>query len=873
MRLVTAVVFVAGLSGLMTAPVHAAPVSFEIQLLDRQWSPPSTLGMAEREALVGRALELHAAGVERLHVLVQLNEVPDSSQRAQLRSEGLDLGGYVPNRAFIAALPVNAVASLIDHPAVRWMTLWDTQLKLHPRIKADVWPSWALTAKKPGWVMTFVQLHHDVDLERLPQLVKASGGIAGPLVSGLHGATVWLEKANVEALAAEEAVLWIEHGPPPMSETNDGIRATMEVDTVHQAPYNLDGTGVRPFVYDGGSVRATHETFDPGTGSRMTVIDSAGLSNHATHVSGTLGGDGLPSGQGGRAMGMAPGSTMFSAGFQWNGVGIFFWDNAGDIEADYALARNTHDADLGNNSIGSNTASNGWPCDITGDYGVASELLDGMVRGDNSEVGSPVLLAWANGNERTGGSPSGRCGPTYYSTAPPACAKNPIHVGATYSDGDAITNFTSWGPCDDGRLKPTVTAPGCETGRVNGESGIYSSTGSSDTAYSSGFCGTSMASPAVAGVATLFIEDWRSLGYGGPLDRPLPALVKAMMMQSARDRGQDGPDYVFGYGSVDAHALIDLLRGGSALGSDVVAFGEDSVDHAQVDSFQIDVPAGATELKASLAWDDAASVAFTVPNLVNDLDLELEAPDTTVHRSWTLDHLNPAVDATTGVNTIDNQEQVIVEDPAEGTWTVRVTGTSVPTGPQTYGLAYSAVTEPEGACTELISNGGFETNTAGWVLSGTTAREAAPAGGHGSFSLRLGGSTTTDEAYTEVSIPENSGIAELTYFWYMTSAENPLFHAIDYFWVEVRDTADNQLAVFDRLSADYARDLWYGMGNIDMSPWAGQTVRVTVQGTNNNGTVSTYWLDDVSLRACQGGDIFADGFESGDTSSWSNTVP
>ena len=74
-------------------------------------------------------------------------------------------------------------------------------------------------------------------------------------------------------------------------------------------------------------------------------------------------------------------------------------------------------------------------------------------------------MTWANGNERSGGTPRGRCGSNYHTTAEPSCAKNPIHIGALNSDGSSMTSFSSWGPCDDGRLKPVVSAPGCESGR------------------------------------------------------------------------------------------------------------------------------------------------------------------------------------------------------------------------------------------------------------------------------------------------------------------------------------------------------------------------------------------------------------------------
>jgi hypothetical protein len=72
-----------------------------------------------------------------------------------------------------------------------------------------------------------------------------------------------------------------------------------------------------------------------------------------------------------------------------------------------------------------------------------------------------------------------------------------------------------------------------------------------------------MSTPAVAGVVAMLIQDWRTEGHGGANDRPLPALVKAWLIHGARDQGEDGPDFIYGYGSVDAQKSIDILRAGN----------------------------------------------------------------------------------------------------------------------------------------------------------------------------------------------------------------------------------------------------------------------------------------------------------------------
>src|SRR5262249_18834378 len=146
-------------------------------------------------------------------------------------------------------------------------------------------------------------------------------------------------------------------------------------DVAQAPPYSLDGTGVTVLVYDAGTARATHVDF----GGRVFARDASGLLGHSTHVSGTIGGSGAASG--GLYKGMAPGVIIQSYGFQYDGTGIFLYTNPGDLQADYNEAINTFGADISNNSIGTNTETNGFDCAIQGDYGVTDQLIDSIVRG------------------------------------------------------------------------------------------------------------------------------------------------------------------------------------------------------------------------------------------------------------------------------------------------------------------------------------------------------------------------------------------------------------------------------------------------------------------------------------------------------------
>ncbi len=835
--------------------------SYTIHLLEGTFTPRAGVSSADRQALDRAAAEVTAQGQDKIHLLVQLDRVPTEEEKNELWRDGLDLGAWVPQSSWIAAVPVGRLAQVTGRADVRYAAHWSADRKLHPYLKSGDIAPWARDASRPEWVMTAVQLHHDVDLGRLYSLALEVNGVVMDPLEGLHGATMWVEEGNLRKLAAKEEVLWVEEGPPPLTPTNDGVRAQMRVDPVLIAPYSLDGTGVRAFVFDGGRVRPTHETFRVGAGpARVTSLDATAIADHPTHVAGTLGGDGAPTSAGGRGRGVAIDVSILTAGYQQTLGTMLFWDNAGDIQADYALARNTHNADLGTNSIGSNTAANMYPCAREGDYGVSAALIDGIVRGNNGAVTGPVLMTWANGNERSGA--GGRCGPNYRTTAEPSCAKNPIHVGALESDGGAMTSFSSWGPCDDGRLKPVISAPGCETGRVSGEPAIYSSISTNDTAYQAyvagvvRWCGTSMATPAVAGAVSLFTEDWRARGFGGANARPLASLVKAMLVHSSRDFGQDGPDFIYGYGAVDTKALIDLERAGNNTlgGVALQRWGTDSVATGQTDSFTITVPAGTGELKATVAWDDFAAAAFAALAPVNNLNLELVSPAAVIHRPWVLSNASPHLPATTGVNNLDNQEQVRVLNPQAGVWTVRVIGTAVPSGsPQAYGLTFTAKPHQYNAPL-CVTNApwGFEAGNDGFTLTPGTVRVAAPAAGHGAWSLRFGGAvSTTHEATRNITIPAGTGRAEISYFWYMTTQRVAPNWNADHFIAEIRHAVSGvTLSVLDVRYDGWQQGQWMHAAHVDVSQFAGQTVTLAFRAVNDASLFTTFWIDDITLTTC-----------------------
>ena len=93
--------------------------------------------------------------------------------------------------------------------------------------------------------------------------------------------------------------------------------------------------------------------------------------------------------------------------------------------------------------------------------------------------------------------------------------------------------------------------------------------------------------------------------------------------------------------------------------------------------YAINVPASTDVLKVTTAWTDPAGTPGAATALVNDIDLELIDPSAGIHSPWTLDPASPSMPATTGINSVDNVEQVLVDSPEAGLWKIRVIGTSI----------------------------------------------------------------------------------------------------------------------------------------------------------------------------------------------------
>lgn len=591
---------------------------------------------------------IHATDADRVHVLLQLENYLEAGDRERLQAEGIELLSYLPDRAYVATVPVAIETHNLAGLGIRSITPFWAEYKLHPRVTNQRFGPWS--DYKDGRRILAVEIAEDVSIDKADALLKFAGFESGHRFEAINTLLVACEPAKVTDLAMIDFVQWIDESPPPPDELNDVVRTRLHVNEVQADPYNLSGQGVNIMVYDGGMIDSTHPDFN----DRVTWLEDGAIAEHPTHVAGTAGGDGTNSD--GNYRGMAPGARIISGEYDLC-VPYCLYESPNDFNEDYTLARTEHEVEITTNSIGANISSNGYNCEWMGDYETTSRLLDRFAR---NVAGRPMIMCFSAGNER---GDAGCALATYRCLSVPAGAKNIITVGATTSS-DLTATFSSWGPTDDGRIKPEVCATGVSvTSTVPG--GGYGD-----------LQGTSMSCPATAGVCCLILEKWHQMFPGVP--DPLPETMKAILINSTNDINPAGPDFQTGFGLVNALKSILNVQNGGVL--------ESSLEIGETFERQFTVPANTPVLDVSMAWSDIPASGNVTPTLVNDLNLRLVAPDGTISLPWTLLAANPASPAQRNNDSVNVCERVTVAAPSAGTWTLRVTGRVNSGTTQSFGL-------------------------------------------------------------------------------------------------------------------------------------------------------------------------------------------
>jgi len=467
------------------------------------------------------------------------------------------------------------------------------------------------------------------------------------------------------------------------------VHAAQTISTNKLHPGGISGFGLTGFgqtigLWDGGKVRLTHQEFQ----GRAEQLDGAsGNLTHSTHVAATLIGEGFhPQSKGmayqahlkawewnndvaEMAEAAANGITLsnhsygFVTGWRYNtGDGVWYWFGDPQISQDedylfgfYSSTASEWDeiAYLAPYYLIVKSAGNDRG------YGPPYQPIQHYVYSDTSWVISDQM------RKRDGGTLGFDC------ISHSGVSKNVLTVGAVHSINNGysqpsdvvMTSFSSWGPTDDGRIKPDIVAKGV---------GTLSASAPSNTSYTS-LDGTSMATPSVTGSIALINEHFQSFHPDSMLKA---STLKALVIHSADPATEHkGPDYRFGWGLMNTYNAARII-------SDDVHFGgsfnirECTLTQDSIIEFQVETP-GNMPLAVTIAWNDPPAIPLPEqinPHqlmLINDLDLRVSKGDIT-YSPFVLNPASPLDSPTTGDNFRDNVEKVFIQNPEPGLFTIRI---------------------------------------------------------------------------------------------------------------------------------------------------------------------------------------------------------
>ena len=672
-------------AGLMLLPLAAAGQSKKIHLRNETiTTTPAATGAAAQLMTQGVSSQTSASGL----FLVQFESSLTPGQRAELRAQGIRLLKYIPEDAFIAKFDNISPDKVRALGFVRWVGPYRPDHKIHPRLAAA-----ARGATQPNPLLA-------VNILLSPGAAEAEIAGVRSLLSSvereshMRQGTILrgrLQSTRLDALAQSSSVLWIERAPRRKlvdelaSKIVGGDDNHAGTPTVTQQR-GFGGSGVTVCLADTGLDTGDTNTMHPDLRGRVTgfkyygsLTDGSDEYGHGTHVAGIVAGN--------AATGETDPVTRAFYGLGVASQASLFVERIFDADAN-EVSPAPSDADLARDGVraGAQIGANSWGNDVQGEYDIDAAQFDELVRdADDSTPGDqPYILEFSAGN----------AGPASETMDSPATGKNVIATGASenvsgtlsqtyglYDDGpDTMADFSSRGPCEDGRIKPDLVAPGTWIASLASfaapnEAAIVWTAIDGYYAYMGG---TSMSGPHAAGAAAVFVQYYKSLHTNAV---PSPALVKAALINSADelDESNGGPGPIpnndEGWGRVALTNII-VTNPNSAprfyqyLDQTVLlTSGQVYVQHAFVQS-------SGQPLKITMAYTDVPGFPGAIPALVNDLDLEVVGPDGTLYRGNQFSGGESVPNAPSPDN-LNNVEAVHLNRPLPGDYLVRVRARNV----------------------------------------------------------------------------------------------------------------------------------------------------------------------------------------------------
>ncbi len=570
----------------------------------------------------------------RLYI-VQCVTQPIPAFQKRITALGGEICGTLPGHALIVIMPEETSGKVKAMPFVRWVGPYLSSYKLEQGLEKDLSRTMAAAFTRYSIWLTKKNVRDKV----------------ADFISGIGGQVVLKQKSRrmeanlnanqLERVAALPWVLAVDRWTPYEEDMN--IAREIGGGNYLESVQGYTGQGVRAEVMDGG-LRTTHVDFQ----SHPPLIHGGNSTStsHGTSVYGIVFGDGTGNSTG-RGMLPNPEQPIFACY-------TCFTD------------RYVHTQELVN-PAGPYRAvfqTNSWGNTQTLDYTTISAEMDEII------FDLDLLICQSQSN----------MGNQY--SRPQAWAKNIVSVGGVRHYDTLNRSDECWctsasiGPAADGRIKPDVW---------HFYDYIYTTYYSSDTAYTSTFGGTSGATPITAGHMGLIFQMWADGVFaGGPglgrdvfNYRPHHSMAKALVIHSAYQYPFSGTSHDYtrmhqGWGMPDVGNLYDMAQAHN-WGFPVLIDESAVIAPLGIHTYNVNVAAGTASLKATMVYPDPPGVPGAGVHRINDLSLKVTEPNGTTYY-WGNNGLDVGVWSTSGgsSNTIDTVENVFIQNPAAGTWTIQV---------------------------------------------------------------------------------------------------------------------------------------------------------------------------------------------------------
>lgn len=582
--------------------------------------------------------------------LIQFNSIPTTSEREKISRSGLVLLDYIPSNAFVTAIPQSFDRSLLEQMNVHAVVKMNATQKTNSNLLGEA-PAYSRTKK--GYVDVVVQYYRNIS----PEMIASEIGRYEKLAENktIHTVSLRVPESSIAQLSSLPWVFYI--APAGGKSTPDDVKSSSLhrsniINSEYATGRHYDGANVTVGIADDGDV-GPHIDF---TGRLTNHVGNAGL-NHGDMTSGICVGAGNldPT-----IKGMATGSALHVfdiTGYPHIVNAQSYYDTLGIVINSTSFSQTDCNLYTTETQLGDQLTHTNPKLSFVFSAGNAA----------TQDCGYGAGAGWGN---ITGGYKQG---------------KNVITVGSVNAS-DTLEASSSRGPASDGRIKPDICANGV---------GVRS-TDANNTYQTVNNNATSAACPAVAGVTAQLYQAYKALHAGA---NPDAALIKACILNGAEDLGNTGPDYTYGWGRINALRALKTIEEGR--------YFMDSVIQGQSKTYPLVVPPGVSEVRVMIYWNDPEGTPLASKALVNDLNLTLTDPINLVWKPWVLNP-TPAVNtlsapATTGVDSLNNVEQVSVAAGFQGNWNIHVNGFSIPQGPQTFYVVYEFRTQ---AITVTYPNGG-----------------------------------------------------------------------------------------------------------------------------------------------------------------------